>query len=186
MRRLALGVGLGPARLCSSVLPAERLAAAAFAASSSSSSFAFAAAFAVLVAAAARPPLSCPSRSSWQAGWPCCGLQQCAMATLADVCPHHETERGAAAKGAGSHRKGFVNRRGATSAPRVQQRARRCKPRRSARSASTRPPCVTRSAPSADFSKPQAPRHRARQGAQKYEKTAGLSVGSAWVKRCAR
>ena len=64
----------------------QRLAAAFAASSSSMNSFAFAAAFGCCGATT-----SIASRQASLAA-------VAAMATLANVCPHHETERGAAAK----------------------------------------------------------------------------------------
>ena len=71
----------------------QRLVAAAFAVSSSSNSFAFAAAMLRLLRRDHPSPAS-----SRQAGQPCCGRRPAATLGLADVCPHHETERGVAAK----------------------------------------------------------------------------------------
>ena len=76
----------------------QRLAAAAFAASSSSKSFAFACSHCCGCCGAATLllPVDPSPASSRQAGQPCCGRRHghpCGC-----KCPHHETERGAAAK----------------------------------------------------------------------------------------
>ena len=69
----------------------QRLAAAAFAASSSSNPYAFACSHCCGCCGAATLLLPVAGRQASLAA-------VSAMATLADVCPHHETERGAAAK----------------------------------------------------------------------------------------